>query len=207
MLPPVSAPARSSSNRSVRSNTTGPISPLGTAAIIADAISNSLISVVTCCDVAVTPTIAYGLSSEHAWASGTFTLSATTHLALLNDVAASVVRLGVERLALLNTHGGNTHLLRVICREIRVRHGLQTFLIVPMRPPDNGGSGGDPRENGLGIHGHADETSLMLYLHLDLVDIKRAARSVPSFWTILTTLASIGRPSSPGSRTTSPRVE
>jgi creatinine amidohydrolase len=159
----------------------GPHLPLGTDALIAAALSEAVSTHADAPDLIVLPTLSYGLSTEHVWAPGTVTMSPTTLSAVLDDVAASMVRLGVTRLAILNTHGGNTDLLRVACREIRAEHGLMTFLVMPSVPPDKGGPPGDPREEGLGIHGSASETSLVLYLHPEAVDMSLAERHIPSF--------------------------
>jgi creatinine amidohydrolase len=159
----------------------GPHLPLATDAIIADSVARAVVTGNPSLDVSVLPTLAYGLSTEHIWAPGTVTLSVPTLLGILDDIAASAVRAGAERLAILNSHGGNTHLLRVACREIRARHGLDTFLLHCELPPDNGGPPGDLREEGWGIHGGLTETSIVLYLREDLVTLSRASRSIPSW--------------------------
>ena len=59
---------------------------------------------------------------------------------------------------------------------MRLAHGLLTFLAHPGVPPDQGGvSPAD--ELGMGIHGGTDETSIMLHLAPELVDMdaRRAA--------------------------------
>lgn len=159
----------------------GPHLPLSTDALVTDAMAEAIVREATDVDLLFLPTLYYGLSTEHLWAPGTVTLSATTLLAVLDDVAASVVRLGAHRLALFNGHGGNTHLLRVAAREARARHGLYTFLLHSYLPPDNGGPPSDPREAGLGIHGGLSETSVVLYLRPDLVNMEKAERSVPDW--------------------------
>ncbi|MCL2394642.1 MAG: creatininase family protein, partial [Acidimicrobiaceae bacterium] len=106
----------------------GPHLPLCTDSLVIDAVAQAVVADHPELEVSLLPTLSYGLSSEHVWAPGTVTMSVTTLLAVLDDVATGAVRAGAERLALLNGHGGNTHLLRVACREIRARHGLATFL-------------------------------------------------------------------------------
>lgn len=159
----------------------GPHLPLATDTIVADAMAKAVVAGHGELDLLLLPTLSYGLSSEHAWAPGTVTMSVATMLAVLGDVAASAVRAGATRLALLNGHGGNTHLLRVACRELRLQHGLRTFLLHASLAPDNGGPPSDPREEGLGIHGGLGETSTLLYLAPELVDMSKAVRSVPSW--------------------------
>ena len=74
--------------------------------------------------------------------------------------------------------GGNSALLNVACRELRLTYGLQTFLAHPSVPPDHGGAS-PAEELGMGIHGGLDETSLMLHLQPDLVDLDAGFRNVP----------------------------
>jgi creatinine amidohydrolase len=155
--------------------------PLATDALVADALARALVSGGPGLDLLVLPTLWYGLSTEHVWAPGTVTLSPTTLLALLDDIGASVARAGAKRLAFLNTHGGNTHLLRMAAREIRARYHLYTFLFQGYAPPEHGAPSPDPREEGLGIHGSQAETSVVLHIRPDLVDMSRAERSVPSW--------------------------
>ncbi len=155
--------------------------PLATDAFVVDALARAVASDWPDLDMLVLPTLYYGLSTEHVWAPGTVTLSPTTLLALLDDVAASVARAGAKRFVFLNGHGGNTHLLRVAAREIRARHHLYTFLLQGYAPPEHGAPPPDPEEEGLGIHGSSAETSVVLYIRPELVDMSRAERSVPSW--------------------------
>lgn len=155
--------------------------PLVTDALAAEAVAQALVSEAVELDLLVLPTLCYGLSTEHVWAPGTVSLSPSTLLALLYDIGGSVARAGAQRLVFLNTHGGNTHLLRVAAREIRARHQLYTFLVQGWAGPGPGVPPPDPREEGLGIHGSMTETSVLLHLRPDLVDMSKAQRSVPSW--------------------------
>lgn len=119
-------------------------------------------------DLWLLPPLAYTKSNEHAWAPGTVWLSARTLLAVLDDVGRSLARLPAQKLVFLNGHGGNSALLNVACRDIRLAHGLQTFLMHPMLPPDHGGESAET-ELGMGIHGGHLETSLMMHLAPELV--------------------------------------
>lgn len=159
----------------------GPHLPLGTDTIVIDEMARAVVASCDGLDMVMLPTLSYGLSTEHVWAPGTVSLSPTTLLAVLAEVAASVHRARGRRLVLLNGHGGNTHLLRVAIRELRAEHGLSTFLLHGSLPPDNGGPPTDPREEGLGIHGGISETSVVLHLRPELVDMDKAVRAVPSW--------------------------
>lgn len=160
----------------------GPHLPLTTDHLIA---SEAAKAVASRCgeelDLWFLPTVAVSKANEHAWAPGTLWLRAETLLSVVNDVAASAAATGARRLAFLNSHGGNTALLVMACREVRLAHGLQTFLLHPFLPPDHGGrsSSAPAGELGMGIHGGHDETSIVLYLRPDLVDMSLATRRVP----------------------------
>jgi creatinine amidohydrolase len=69
----------------------------------------------------------------------------------------------------------------VAAREIRARYHLYTFLLQGYAPPEHGAPPPDPKEEGLGIHGALAETSVVLHIRPDLVDMSRAERSVPSW--------------------------
>jgi creatinine amidohydrolase len=159
----------------------GPHLPLSTDLLIASDLAEQVVSAWgDQLDLWLLPPLAYTKSDEHAWAPGTIWLSATTLLAVLDDLGRSLATLPTRRLAFLNGHGGNTQLLAVANRELRVRHGLMTFLLHPAVPRDSGGPGSaDDDELGMGVHAGRDETSIMLHLHPELVDMGSARRSVP----------------------------
>ncbi len=129
-------------------------------------------------DLWLLPTLSVSKSNEHAWSAGTLWLSAETLLAVLRDIGRSVATTAAQRLVFLNGHGGNSALLNVACREIRLQHGLMTFLVHPFVPPDQGGASPDS-ELGMGIHGGHSETSVFMHLRPHLVHLERAQRAVP----------------------------
>ena len=124
------------------------------------------------------PTLQYTKSNEHAWSPGTVWLSATTLLAVLDDIGRCVATTPAKRLVFLNGHGGNSSLLSVANRELRLQHGLMTFLAHPGMPVDQGGTS-PASELGMGVHGGTDETSMMLHLAPHLCDMTLAQRRVP----------------------------
>ena len=131
-------------------------------------------------DLWLLPPLAYGKSNEHAWAAGTVWLSVTTLLSVLDDIGRCAAMTPARRLVLLNGHGGNSALLGVACRELRLDHGLLTFLLHPWVPRDQGGPGSD-EEMGLAVHGGMNETSTVLHLRPDLVDMSKAVRNIPEW--------------------------
>lgn len=162
----------------------GPHLPLSTDTLIAEAVAEAVVDSQPDLPLTLLPGLSYSLSTEHRWAPGTVTVSPSTLLAVLDDVGASLAQAGIEKLVFVNGHGGNTPLLRVACREIRVRHGVLTFLAHPHIPVDQGSENraahADP-EMGFAVHGSAGETSMVMYLRPDLVQIERAERSVPAW--------------------------
>jgi len=131
-------------------------------------------------DAWLLPPLAYTKSNEHAWSAGTIWLSATTLLAVLDDIGRSVATLSARKLVFVNGHGGNSALLNVANRELRLKYGLMTFLAHPGFPVDQGGTA-PAAELGMGVHGGTDETSLMLHLRPDRVDMTAATRNVPDW--------------------------
>lgn len=159
----------------------GPHLPLETDLVIAETVAERAVAaVVPEVDAWLLPPLAVTKSNEHAWSAGTLWLGPETLLAVLADIGRSVATTAARRLVLFNGHGGNSSLLSVALREIRLATGLMTFLAHPSVPPDQGGAAGDvASELGMGIHGGADETSIMMYLRPETVDMSVARRNVP----------------------------
>ena len=157
----------------------GPHLPLGTDLIVAEAVARATVEAHgEEHDVWMLPPLGFTKSNEHAWSPGTMWLSAQTLLSVLDDIGRCIATTPARRVLFLNGHGGNSALLQVANRELRVKHGLRTFLAHPHMPADQGGSSA-AGELGMGIHGGTDETSVMLHLRPDLVDMSLAVRRVP----------------------------
>jgi creatinine amidohydrolase len=114
--------------------------------------------------------LCYGKSNEHLGFPGTMTLSASTYMAVLHDIGASVAAAGIKKLVLYNTHGGNTSLNDVMARDLRAEFGLRTFHM-------SGGAGAKlegiaPQEARYGFHAGEVETAWLLAATPELVDTK-----------------------------------
>jgi creatinine amidohydrolase len=158
----------------------GPHLPLATDQLIAEAIASGAVSAAaeTGLDVWRLPTLAYTKSDEHSWAPGTVWLDWDTMYKTCVEIGRAVHTMGAGSIVFANGHGGNTALLQVVLREIRKLYGLKTFLmptLIRTAPP--AGEGLDERN--LGIHGGAAETSIVLHMRPELVDLSRAERWVP----------------------------
>lgn len=152
----------------------GPHLPVGVDTLIMNGMLQRLRA--TCpkdLNVVILPIQAIGKSNEHLDVPGTLTLDAPTALTAWTQIGLSVARAGVRRIALANSHGGNLDLISILSRELRVQAGM---LAVKFQ----WGAFGTPpgllsdREKSFGIHGGDYETSVMLHLHPDLVDMTAA---------------------------------
>lgn len=156
--------------------------PLGTdtmlAAAVAEGAARQLAGTVP---VLLLPPPWYGYSPHHMSFPGTVTLSSATFMAMVKDIAGSVLAHGFRRLALVNGHGGNVSVLDVVASDLghawhrRARIAAVTyFALVAHRAPEF-------RESAVGGMGHACEfeTSLMLHLAGEAVRMERAQTCYP----------------------------
>ena len=154
--------------------------PVNTDQVVANEVSRAVVEEYgDDLDLWLLPTLSYTKSNEHARFPGTIWMSQHTMASMLDDIGRSVAMLPTKRLVFLNAHGGNSALLQTANREVRLAHGLMTFTTHPGLPADQGGT--SPKDElGMGIHGGTDETSIMLHLRPDLVDMSVATRNVPA---------------------------
>ncbi|WP_325176598.1 creatininase family protein [Paenibacillus alkalitolerans] len=126
------------------------------------------------------PPLSYGKSTEHLGHPGTISLSADTLMKVLSDIGSSLKLSGFRKLLLFNTHGGNTDLLNMMAREIRIACGLDVFRL------DAGALGiGDSLiddiERKAGIHAGEVETSLVMAIQRSWVHDELAPCELPDF--------------------------
>lgn len=114
------------------------------------------------------PLQSVGYSEEHNAFAGTLTLSAETAIRAFTEIGDSVCRAGLRKLILVTSHGGNSPVIEIVARQLRVRHAM---LAVTTSWQGFGYPDGlfDPLEVRHGIHGGDVETSLMLAARPDLV--------------------------------------
>lgn len=160
----------------------GPHLPLVTDALMAEAAAEALVprAAAAGIDAWQLPTISIAKSDEHSWASGTLWLNASTLFETIVDIGRSIATTPARKLVFLNGHGGNVALLQVANRELRRRFGLQTFFMPALRVRAASGTGDEPEELGLGIHGGYSETSIVMHLRPDLVHEDRFVTNVPA---------------------------
>lgn len=119
--------------------------------------------------LAVLPTIPFGNDEQQLDQVCTISFTTATAIAILDDVARSLVRQGIDRLVIVNGHGGNQ--FQPLVRDAQSKHKLLIVVVnfyelVPEKKRELFSAPGD----------HADEleTSLLLHLCPDAVVLDRA---------------------------------
>lgn len=118
-------------------------------------------------DIIVAPTLATGASDHHLPLGGTLSLTGTTLVGVLGDLARSVIAAGGRRWVVVNGHGGNRGPCATALARAGTEHGLSTgyvdyWTLLPV------GLAGE--ENLVPGHAGMFETSLLTASHPDLVD-------------------------------------
>jgi creatinine amidohydrolase len=126
----------------------------------------------------VLPALPIGKSDEHTAYPGTLTLSYETLARVWYEVGESVHGAGCRKLILFNSHGGQTQVMDIVCRELRVKLDMFAVACSWFRVTEASDLF-DAAELRHGIHGGETETSVMLHLHSDLVEMARAENFVP----------------------------
>jgi creatinine amidohydrolase len=143
--------------------------PLATDTLINNLmLGHALAKLPTDAPVYALPPVHYGKSNEHIGFAGTLSLGSATFMAVLRDLGSSVASAGFRKLALYNTHGGNTSLVDVMARDLRAEFGLRTFAM-------HGSAGTSfeglaPQERTWGFHAGEVETAYLLAAVPELVD-------------------------------------
>lgn len=121
------------------------------------------------------PTQAVGYSPEHQAFAGTLSLSSATVAAAWIDLGECVARAGVKKLLLLNSHGGQVSVMDIVARELRTRAGLVVYSCSWWNLPLGAAAQAfSPEEHRFGVHAGEIETSLMLALRPQFVDMGQA---------------------------------
>ncbi|MBJ7900525.1 MAG: creatininase family protein [Cyanobacteria bacterium RI_101] len=126
------------------------------------------------------PPLYYGKSNEHSGFPGTITLTTTTLLALLAEIAESLYQAGFRKWVLVNAHGGQPQIMELAARDIRARHpDFWVFPLFVWNVPFDGAEALNARELSLGLHGGELETSLMMALLPEQVRIEKLTKEYP----------------------------
>jgi creatinine amidohydrolase len=126
------------------------------------------------------PCLYYGKSNEHSGFPGTISLSAETLLSVIKEVALSIYRSGFRKLVLMNSHGGQPQIMEIAARDLHQEHlDLAVFPLFTWRVPHTASDLLTAKEQEYGIHAGDAETSIMLSLLPEQVQMERAVKEYP----------------------------
>lgn len=126
--------------------------------------------------VLVAPTVVYGISHNHIDFAGTVTLRTSTLIALLKDIAHSLVKHGFRNIVFLNGHGGNNATVAVAAIELREETGAT---IANIYTPNLMRNSAKVLESDIEWHADEGETSTALVAIPELVDMSKAVKEIP----------------------------
>jgi creatinine amidohydrolase len=157
--------------------------PLGVDTLVVESVARAAVGVAADEAVAplvLAPTLAYGRSDHHFGFPGALSLRSETLAAVLRDLVRSLPESGLERLFVLNGHGGNDSTLRTALTDAADAHpvilGGASYWTIAWDALRAAGT------DDLGpLPGHAGgfETSLLLALAEELVHLDRRAGPEP----------------------------
>ncbi|MFD5539737.1 creatininase family protein [Streptomyces sp. NPDC127079] len=143
----------------------GPYLPLATDTLVACAVAREIAAAYP---VHLLPPVTVSCSHEHAAWPGTVSISSVTLHAVVNDIAASLRRSGVEALVVVNGHGGN-YVLGNVVQEASAR-GERLALYPAAEDWEAALSRAGVETSALtDMHAGEIETSILLHAHPELV--------------------------------------
>ena len=160
----------------------GPHLPLVTDLLIAEATADAVLDAFGDeLDLWLLPPLAYSKSNEHAWAPGSVWLDPSTLLAVLDDVGRSLQSLAASQAGVPQRPRRQLVVAqRGLPGAAPPPRAARRSSCHPSVPPDQGGES-TVDELGMGIHAGLHETSVVLHLRPDLVDMTLARRNVPEW--------------------------
>ena len=153
----------------------GPHAPLGTDVFIPREIARRVAEELGTAVVA--PAVPYTLSYPHRGFVGEFSLRIETFMAVIRDLAISFGKAGFKRVMFLNGHYDNTYALAYACAQAadELPEGARAF-------PFNHWDGLKPEEmEQFGMHAGLGETSMVLAINPDYVDVDKLNVEHPGF--------------------------
>lgn len=130
-------------------------------------------------NVIILPFIPYGLSSHHNDYQMTISLNSGTVVRIIQDICQSLIKNGIQRILIINGHDGNIAPIEIASRRIKSKYPATViacleawWTLVGQVKPDL-----FDVWDGLG-HGGEAETSAMLAVRPDLVQMRNAPKAV-----------------------------
>jgi creatinine amidohydrolase len=157
----------------------GPHGPLGTDVFVPLEVARRVAPQV---HALVAPTVNYGLSYPHVGFTGLVHIRIPTFMALIEDLCAALSAVGFRKIVFLNGHYDNTYALAYACANAadRLAPGTQAY-------PINYWDGLTAEESAeffgptTGLHANRGETSAVMAINPDLVDLEHANAEMPPF--------------------------
>ncbi|MCV9966533.1 creatininase family protein [Pararhizobium sp. BT-229] len=154
----------------------GPHLPFDTDTLIAEGLVERIISrLPPTLPATFLPAEPVGYSIEHMDVEGTQSLTHDEAVTRWLTIAQDLEKQGIRKFVMLNAHGGNAPLMTIVATEARVRFNMLAVATSWTRfgQPDGWIT---PEDKAIDIHGGDIETSVMLALHPDKVDMSKAIR-------------------------------
>lgn len=148
----------------------GPHLPIGSDAIISDEICKYVSKNRN--DILLLPLISYGYSEHHMGFPGTITLKFETVEKVVKDIGYSLNRHNIKRFIVANGHGGNKEPAFKALSELKVEKKEMDISLFNLENQDF-------ISRKAGYHANDYETSVMLYIRPELVDMSKACKEFP----------------------------
>jgi creatinine amidohydrolase len=155
----------------------GPHGPLLTDVLIPQEVARRVAPRV---NAVVAPSVNYGLSYPHVGFTGLVHIRIPTFMSLVEDLCAALAAIGFRRIVFLNGHYDNTYAIAYACANAseRLQDGVVAY-------PINYWDGMSAEEAAeffgptTGLHANRGETSAVLAINPDLVDMEKANAEMP----------------------------
>lgn len=154
----------------------GPHLPVDTDSRIAEAYGRSLAEAVSAdLPVLLLDTIRYGYSMNvmRRW-PGTIVVGSRTFMDMVSDISSSVLNMGFSKLVMLDCHGHHGGLLNAVSRELCDACNKSVAVISPAVMSKDKFNEIRKSPQGGGCHACEWETSLLLHISPELVDMSKA---------------------------------
>lgn len=161
----------------------GPHLPLGTDLLLAEALSTHAASDLH--GVAVLPSSPFGASFEHANWPGSIPIHDQNLNGLWDDVIVALVKNGIQKILLVNAHGGQTPNVEIVARTARFRYNALVVSFNVQAVLTQAWKNAEKRtqvlktESVYGIHGGLIETAVMMHLFPEVVRGEKIAHFKP----------------------------
>jgi creatinine amidohydrolase len=128
----------------------------------------------------VVPEISFGTSIHYNQYPLSLTLRYETTIAIAQDIFASLIINGIKHILILNGHDGNIPALEIAARKIKDNYKEAVLVYVPAWWEITGAKMTEDFKvwNGLG-HGGEGETSIVMAVNPELVDLQYARTQIP----------------------------